>query len=237
MSACGTNAVPAMPGQSASSPQVQTAALAPHALAPINLRSAALFAILAGSTVTSTGQTRIGGNIGIFPGTARTGFPPALITQGAFHSADGMAKQAEADLTTAYNAAMGLVNNPILVAGNLGGRTLKPGLYKSTSGLAVSSGDLTLDGGGNPNAVWVFQMASTFNMTPGRKIILTNGAKPRNIFWAVGTSATLGTTCSFYGTLMAHQSISMATGTVMTGRALARVGAVTMQDNTIVKSS
>jgi hypothetical protein len=213
-------------------------AVAPQsALAQINLRSAARFAVLAGSTVTSTGQTRIGGNVGIFPGTARTGFPPAEITIGAFHSADGMAKQAELDLTTAYNAAMGLVKNPIAVAGNLGGQTLTPGLYKSTSGLAVSSGDLTLDGKGNSNAVWVFQMATTFNMTAGRKIILTNGAMPRNIFWAVGTSATLGTTCSFYGTLLAHQSISMATGTVMTGRALARVGAVTMQDNTIVKST
>ncbi len=113
---------------------------------------------------------------------------------------------------------------------------MAPGLYKSTSGLAVSSGDLTLDGHGDRNAVFVFQMASTFNMTSGRKIILTNGARPKNIFWAIGTSATLGTGCSFYGTLLAHQSISMATGTVMTGRALARIGAVTMQSNTIVKA-
>ena len=123
------------------------------------------------------------------------------------------------------------------MAGNLGGQTLVPGLYKSTSGLAVSSGDLTLNGRGNINSIFVFQMATTFNMTAGRKIILTNGARARNIYWAVGTSATLGTTCSFYGTLLAHQSISMATGTNMTGRALARVGAVTMQDNTIVKAN
>ena len=227
-----------MPGQPASTDSIRTAAAASRgSIAPIDLRSAARFAILAGSTITSTGQTRIAGNVGIFPGTARTGFPPAKITRGAFHSADDMAKQAEHDLTTAYNAAMGLTQNPISVAGNLGGMTLAPGLYKSTSGLAVSSGDLTLDGHGNTNSVFVFQMASTFNMTAGRKIILTNGARPRNIFWAVGTSATLGTTCSFYGTLLAHQSISMATSTVMKGRALARVGAVTMQGNTIVKTN
>jgi hypothetical protein len=238
LSACGGNAVPAVPGQSVPSDSARAAGIAPSAaLSPVDLRSAAQFAILAGSTVTSTGQTRINGNIGIFPGTARTGFPPAQITKGAFHSADGMAKQAQLDLTTGYNAAMGLVNNPVAVAGNLGGKTLAPGLYKSTSGLAVSSGDLTLDGHGNANAVWVFQMASTFNMTTGRKIILTNGARPRNIFWAVGTSATLGTGCSFYGTLLAHQSISLATGTVMTGRALARIGAVTMQDNGIVRAA
>jgi hypothetical protein len=237
LSSCGGNANPAVPGQAAAMDSVRTTAFAPALLAPIDLRSAAQFAILAGSTVTNTGQTRVGGNIGIFPGTALTGFPPGKITHGAFHSADGMAKQAELDLTTAYNAAMGLVKNPIAVAGNLGGRTLAPGLYKSTSGLAVSSGDLTLDGHGNKNAVWVFQMAATFNMTTGRKVILTNGARPRNIFWAVGSSATLGTGCTFYGTLLAHQSISLATGTAMIGRALARIGAVTMQGNTIVKAN
>lgn len=237
LSACGGNANPAVPGAGLAVDSARTIAAAPSAaIAAIDLRSAAQFAILAGSTVTSTGQTRVGGNVGIFPGTARTGFPPAQITHGAFHSADGMAKQAQLDLTTAYNAAMGLLKDPVAVAGNLGGQTLAPGLYKSTSGLAVSSGDLTLDGHGDRNAVFVFQMASTFNMTSGRKIILTNGARPKNIFWAIGTSATLGTGCSFYGTLLAHQSISMATGTVMTGRALARIGAVTMQSNTIVKA-
>jgi hypothetical protein len=123
----------------------------------------------------------------------------------------------------------------ILVGGNLGGRTLKPGLYKSTSGLAVSSGNLTLDARGNVNAIWVFQMASTFKMTTGRKVILTNGAKAKNVFWAVGSSATFDTGCSFYGNLIVHKSISLATGTVMVGRALARIGAVTMQSNTIVK--
>jgi Ice-binding-like len=238
LSACGGSAVPTASGGPASNESSHAFAVAPRAaLAPIDLGSAGKFAVLAGSTVTSTGQTRIWGNVGIFPGTARTGFPPASITSGAFHSADGMAQQAQLDLTTAYNKAMGLVNAPIAVAGNLGGQTLAPGLYKSTSGLAVSSGDLTLDGQGNKNAVWVFQMASTFNMTPGRQIIMINGARPRNIFWAIGTSATIGTGCTFDGTLLAHQSISIATGSTMRGRALARIGAVTMQDNSVTKAN
>jgi Ice-binding-like len=192
------------------------------------------FAILAGATVTSTGQTRITGNVGISPGTAMTGFPPGLI-DGKFYPAGPVSAKAKLDLTAAYNDIMGLSRNPILVAGNLGGQTLKPGLYKSSSSLAVSSGNLTLDGDGNRKATFIFQVASTFTMTTGRKIFLTNGAKAENIYWAVGSSATFGTHCSFYGNLIAHQSISMATGTVMTGRAMARIGAVTMEGNTVVR--
>jgi len=202
--------------------------------AVVKLRTAWRFAVLAGSTVTSTGATSIAGNVGIYPGTAITGFPPGVI-HGKLHAGDPTAKQAEMDLTTAYNDAMGRHHNPVTVAGNLGGQTLKPGLYKSTSSLAVSSGDLTLDAGGNRNAVFLFQTASTFTMTTGRKVILTHGARARNVYWAVGSSATLGTGCRFHGNLLVYKSISMATGTVMTGRALARVGAVTMQGNTIVR--
>jgi hypothetical protein len=206
------------------------------ATAVVNLGSAAKFAVLAGSTVTSKGATRITGNVGISPGTAITGFPPGVI-DGHVHAADAVAHQAELDLTTAYNDAMGRTDKPVAVAGNLGGQTLAPGLYKSTSGLAVSSGDLTLDGRGNSGAVFIFQMASTFNMTTGRAIKLINGAKARNVFWAVGSSATLGKNCTFFGNLLVHQSISMATGTAMLGRALTSVGAVTMQSNIIVKAA
>jgi Ice-binding-like len=192
------------------------------------------FAILAGSTITSTGQTRITGNVGISPGTAMTGFPPGLIN-GTFYSAGPVTQKAKSAVTAAYNEIMGLRGSPILVAGNLGGRTLRPALYKSSTSLAISSGDLTLNGGGNANAVFIFQVASSFTMTSGRKIFLTNGAKAENIYWAIGTSATFATGCSFYGNLIAHQSISLATGSVMTGRALASIGAVTMQGNTIVR--
>ena len=201
----------------------------------VDLRSAAPFAILAGSTVTNTGPTKVVGNVGLSPGSAITGFPPGVI-DGRLYIADPIARQAKLDLTTAYNDAMGRTLNPIKVAGNIGGQTLYPGLYKSTSSLSISSGDLTLDARGHSDAVWVFQIASKFTMTTGRSVILTKGARARNVFWAVGSSATFGTGCSFYGNILAHQSISMATGTVMTGRALARVGAVTMQRNTIVKA-
>jgi hypothetical protein len=151
------------------------------------------------------------------------------------HVADPIARQAKLDLTRAYNAAKGRTRDATRVAGNIGGRTLTPGLYKSTSSLAISSGDLTLDARGHSGAVFVFQIASSFTMTSGRRVILTHGAQARNIFWAVGSSATLGTGCTFHGNLLAHKSISMATGTVMVGRMLAQVGAVTMQRNAIVK--
>ena len=200
----------------------------------VDLRSAAPFAILAGSTVTNTGPTKVVGNVGLSPGSSITGFPPGVI-HGHLYIDDLIARRAKLDLTTAYNDAMGRTLNPIKVAGNIGGRTLYPGLYKSTSSLSISSGDLTLDARGHSGAVFLFQIASKFTMTTGRSVILTNGARARNVFWAVGTSATFGTGCSFYGNILAHQSISMATGTVMVGRALARVGAVTMQRNTIVK--
>jgi hypothetical protein len=217
----------AMPGPGSASP-IQPAT------AFVDLRSAALFAILAGSTVTNTGHTKVVGNVGISPGTAINGFPPGVI-HGRLYVADRIARQAKLDLTTAYNDAMGRTHNPITVSGNIGGQTLYPGLYKSTSSLAISSGDLTLDARGHSEAVFLFQIASTFTMTTGRRVILTNGARARNVFWAVGSSVTFGTGCFFYGNLLVHHSISMATGTVMTGRALARVGAVTMQRNTIVK--
>ena len=191
----------------------------------VNLRTARSFAILAGSTVTSTGRSEITGDVGIFPGSAITGFPPGII-HGTLHVAGPVAQQAEQDLKAAYNDAAGQAHNPVTVSGNLGGQTLRPNLYKSTSSLAISSGDLTLDGRGNPNAVFVFVMGSSFTMTTGRQIIMTNGAAVRNVFWAVGSSATLGTKCRFSGNLLAHQSISLGTGSVVQGRMLAEGGAV-----------
>jgi hypothetical protein len=236
VSACGSGGSSVVPNPGSGASHRLASSNRPASLIPVPLRSAKYFAILAGSTVTSTGQTRIAGSVGIFSGTAITGFPPGVI-HGRLDAGDRTAKQAELDLTTAYDAAMGRYLDPVAVAGNLGGQTLKPGLYKSTSSLAVSSGDLTLDAGGNSHAIFLFQMASTLTMTTGRRIILTNGARARNVFWAVGSSATFGTNCIFYGNLLVSKSISMATGTVVIGRALAQSGAVTMQSNTILRPS
>ncbi len=200
--------------------------------APV-LASASGFAVLAGSTVTNTGATGLTGDLGVSPGTAVTGFPPGTFT-GAKHAGDPTSAAAMADLTVAYNDAAGRTVGPVTVAGNLGGLTLPPGLYKSTSSLAISSGDLTLDAQGDPNAVFIFQMASTLTTTSGRSVILAGGAKSTNVFWQVGSSATLGSTSVFKGTIMANQSITLSTGASLNGRALARIGAVTLATNAVV---
>ena len=200
---------------------------------PVILASAGNYVVIAGATITNTGATNITGDMGLSPGSAVTGFPPGIIV-GTKHIADPSAAQAKLDLTTAYNNAKGRTVGPVSVTGNLGGMTLAPGLYKSTSSLAISSGDLTLDAQGNADAVWIFQMASTLTTTSGRKVILSGGAKAANIFWQVGSSATLGTTSVFKGTIMADQSITMNTGASLEGRVLARIGAVTLNGNTIV---
>jgi hypothetical protein len=199
----------------------------------VPLGGAGAFAVLAGSTITSTGTTALTGDLGVSPGAALTGFPPGTLT-GTKQLGNAASATAMANLTTAYNDAAGRTQSPVTVAGNLGGLTLPPGLYKSTSSLAISSGDLTLDAQGDPNAVFIFQMASTLTTTSGRKVILSGGAKSTNVFWQVGSSATLGTTSTFKGTIMADQSITLATGATLNGRALARVGAVTLAGNAVV---
>jgi len=200
----------------------------------VALGSAANFAVLAGSTVTNTGGTTVTGDLGVSPGSAVTGFPPGTVV-GTSHIADTAAAGAMVDLTTAYNDAAGRTLCPVSVAGNLGGQTLSPGLYKSTSGLEISSGDLTLDAKGNANAVFIFQMASTLDTAAGLHVILAGGAKASNVFWQVGTSATLGTNSTFIGTIMADQSVSLNNGATLQGRAMARIGAVTLDASTVTK--
>ena len=202
--------------------------------APVVLGAAANFVVLAGSTVTSTGPTSVTGDLGVSPGTAVKGFPPGTVV-GAQHLGDPTAAAGIASLTTAYNDAAGRTLCPISVSGNLGGKTLTPGLYKSTSALSISSGDLTLDALGDANAVFIFQMASTLTTTSGRQVILAGNAKAANIYWQVGTSATLGSTSAFQGTVMADQAITMNTGGTLNGRLLARITAVNLDSNTIVK--
>lgn len=202
------------------------------AQSPVALGSASTYAVLAGATVTSTGNTSVIGDIGAGPGSAVTGFPPGVLN-GTIHAGDPAAAQAQSDLSSAYNDAAGRTLDAVIVAGNIGGLTLPPGLYKSTSSLAISSGDLTLDAGGNANAVFIFQMASTLTTTSGRQVILSGGANPTNIFWQVGSSATLGTTTAFKGSILAQASITLETGATLDGRALAKEGGITLDANTI----
>jgi cytoskeletal protein CcmA (bactofilin family) len=205
-------------------------------MVPVSLGWANAWEVLAASTVTSTGATAVSGDLGVSPGTAVTGFPPGILF-GTLHAGDAAAALAQVNLTASYNDAAGRTTGAILLAGNLGGRTLAPGLYKSTSSLEISSGDLTLDGGGNANAVFIFQMGSTLTTTVGRRVILTGGAQAANIVWQVGSSATLGVNSEFKGTILAMASITVTTGAKVEGRLLARTGAVTLDANLVVRPS
>jgi hypothetical protein len=203
--------------------------------ATVSLAGTSGLAILAGSAISSTGATNITGDMGLSPGTSIGGFPPGILT-GTLHVNDAIATQAKLDLTAAYNDAAGRTCTDIVtLSGNIGGLTLTPGLYKSTSSLAISSGDLTFDAKGNANAVFIIQIASSLTTTSGRQVILAGGALASNIFWQVGSSATFGTTSVFKGTVLCMQSITFDTGASLSGRGLTRTGAVVMQGNTIVK--
>jgi hypothetical protein len=201
---------------------------------PVVLGTSADFAVLAGATVTNTGLTTVIGDVGVSPGTAITGFPPGSIV-GARHAGDPTAAQAEADLKMAYDGVAARTLCPIPLAGNLGGKTLLPGLYTSTTSLEISAGDLTLDAAGDPDAVFVFQMTTTLITTSARQILLSGSAKAANVFWQVGSSATLGSSSHFEGTIIAAQSITLDTGATLEGRALARSAAITLDSNSITK--
>jgi hypothetical protein len=210
-----------------------TAAVTCQGVVPLG--SACSFGILAGSTVTNSGvATHVTGDVGVWPGTAITGFAPGNLT-GTIHAGDAVAQTAQGDLTVAYNYAAGAAGGAVLTA-DIGGQTLAPGVYKTTSAqpsLGIT-GNLTLDGGGDPNAVWIFQIVSTLTTAATNShVILTNGATAQNVFWQVGSSATLGTTTTFAGTIMAQASISLDTGAILNGRALARTGAVTLLSNPV----
>jgi Ice-binding-like len=193
--------------------------------APINLRSAAQFAVLATSTTTTTGGGIINGDVGLSPAGSQ-GIPPGDIN-GTIYNGGPIAARAQVDLNSAIIAASpAQLPGGINAGAELGGQTLVAGVYQSPSGAyGITSVDLTLSGG--PNDVWVFQMASTLTVGVGRKVILTGGAQAGNIFWQVGSSATLGTSSVFEGTIMAYASITMNASSTTDGRALAQTGAVT----------
>jgi hypothetical protein len=208
-------------------------------LPPVSgLGTACTFGILAGSTVTNvTGTiTTVSGNVGVWPGSAVTGFgPPASIT-GIIDAGDAVAQTAQGDLTTAYNNAAGAAGGAVLTA-DIGGETLPSGVYRTTSAqpsLGIT-GNLTLDGKGDPNAAWTFQVVSTLITAAGNsEVILINGAQSKNVLWQVGSSATLGTNTVFVGTIMAEASVTATTGATLDGRALALTGAVTLDTTTVV---
>ncbi|MDP9160007.1 MAG: ice-binding family protein [Acidobacteriota bacterium] len=215
-----------------------TSATCPPPPAPLNLGAACSFGILAGATVTNVAgtATTVSGDVGVWPGSAVTGFgPPASIT-GTIHAGDSVAMAAQGALTTAYNNAAGAAGGAVLSA-DIGGQTLPPGVYRTTSAqpsLGIT-GNLTLDGQGDPNAVWIFQIVSTLTTAAGNsQVILIGSAQSHNVFWQVGSSATLGTNTSFTGTIMAQASITATTGATLNGRALARSGSVTLDTNTVV---
>ena len=212
-----------------------------HAQSAPPLGTTTNFAVLAGSTITNTGPTVISGtaanpgNLGVSPGSAITGFPPGILTgPGATTNAnDAVAIQAQVDLITAYNNLAGRPTTVDLTGQNLGGKTLVPGVYNFSSS-AQLTGALTLNGLGNPNSVFIFNIGSTLTTASASTISLINGAQGGNVFWRVGSSATLGTTTSFIGDILALTSITLNTGATITcGAAWAQTGAVTLDTNTI----
>jgi ice-binding like protein len=192
------------------------------------LGSAGSFAVLSGTTVTNTGPSVINGNLGVWPGTAVTGFGPGVVN-GTEDAGDVVAQHAQASLNVAYNDAAARTSVAThSLAGDMSGLTLVPGLYKSTSTLSLS-GTLTLEGSG----VYIFQIASGLTVGSGGMVVLSGGATSANVFWQVGSSATLGTTANFKGTILALTSISLATGAKLEGSALAQHGAVTLDTNDV----
>lgn len=190
------------------------------------------FAVLAGSAVTNTGATTTAGSVGVYPGSAITGFPPGIVTSGATHAANSVALQAQGGVTTAYNSLASQACTQDLTGQDLGGLTLTSGVYCFSSA-AQLTGTLTMNAQGNPNAVFIFKMGSALTTASGSAVSLVNGASACNVFWQVGSSATIGTTSAFVGNVLALTSITMNTGASLAGRALARNGAVTMQSNTV----
>jgi Ice-binding-like/Bacterial Ig-like domain len=210
----------------------------------INLGSAGTFRVLAGSAITNTdivtNRTSVNGDVGVSPGTTVNGFTELLNIVPTFQLFAGgpIADLAKVDLLVAYNDAQSRSTAAISLPGQIGGLTLAPGLYvnSTTSGISGTgpNGILTLDGQGDSNAVWIFKMGSTLITDPGTSIVCVNGCNAENIYWQVGSSATLGTNSIFYGTILSDISVTMNTGATLHGRALTRVGAVSLDTNQIV---
>lgn len=215
--------------------------------ARVGLLTTQNFAVLAGSGITNTGATTITGDIGSSPTSTETGFGSVTIISGANHTSadpnDAVTVTAKTDLVTAYNDALGRPTTAT-IATELGGSTLTDGVYNSNSGTFGITGTLTLDAQGNSDAVFIFKTStetesegSTLITASSSRVVLINGAQACNVFWQVGSSATLGTSSSFVGTIIALTSITDNGSSTVNGRLLARNGAVTLNNTTIAKST
>jgi hypothetical protein len=203
------------------------------ATATVGLGSAASFSVLAGSTVTNTGPTTMFGDLGLYPGTSVTGEPRVL---GQTHVNDQVAIEAKNALTTAYTNAESRPSGGS-AGTQLAGQTFSPGVYSASKSLLLSSGSVTLNAEGDPNAVFIFQIGSTLITGSNTTVSLVGGAQACNVFWQVGSSATLGSGTHFVGTIMASASITANTAATIHGRLLAQTAAVTLEDNTITTST
>ena len=217
-------------GGSAKNVKATAAEVRANAVAP-SLGAAGSFAVVGSSTVTNTGATIVTGDLGLSPGTSVTGFPPGTVT-GTIHAADATALAAQNAVTTAYNALAGQACDSVLTGQNLGGMTLTPGVY-CFGNSAQLTGTLTLNGQGNPGAVWVFQIGSTLTTAAGSSVVFTNSGQACGAFWQVGSSATLGTTTSFAGNILAQISITLNNGASSSGGLFAQTGAVTLNSNNV----
>ena len=203
--------------------------------ASVDMGLACGFAVLGASGITNVGATTVIGDIGSFPTGTETGFGTLTLT-GENHGADGYSHAAHTDLEAAYTDAQGRAVTGTLPP-NLGGKTVLPGVYVTAPGTLAITGVLTLDGVGNSDAVFIFKAASTLITATSSQVVLINGARAKNVFWVVGSSATLGTHSQFTGTIMAYASITLKTGAVVTeGRLLARTGAITLGTNSVTGS-
>jgi hypothetical protein len=196
-----------------------------------NLGTAAAASVVAGSAVTNNGSSTLSGNLDLYPGTAVTGFPPGVVggTQNIGGPTGGPANVAANDVTSAYLQVKAAPTTAVMNT-DLGGQSLTPGVYSASSGMSLT-GTLTLVG--DASSVFIFQAVSTLITAPGSRVVLSGGVQACNVDWQVGSSATIGTTTSFVGNILALASISMNTGATLEGRALAQTGAVTLDDNTI----
>ena len=198
----------------------------------VGLGAATLFAVLGGTTVTNTGSSSINGNLGLWSGTSITGFPPGTVS-GSIDTANAFAMQAQMDLTGAYNVAAAQPCGGVLTGQNLGGQTLTAGVYCFASS-AQLNGTLILNAQGDANAVFIIQIGSTLTTLSSSQVTIINGGTGNNVFWQVGSSATLGTSSQFAGNILALSNITLDTGAdISCGRALALNGAVTMDSNNV----